>query len=340
MDFNETLRQFASEALEKKQLLKSEESTKTSLIMPFFHRLGYDVFSASEFIPEYVADFGIKKGEKVDYAIMKDDAPVILIEAKWCGEDLNTHVGQLYRYFSVTPSAKFGILTNGIEYQVYTDLEIDNQMDPSPFFKFSLAEFTDNDISGIKKFRKDDFSVEKIKDFAFESKYSKLFKNYIISQIERPTDDFIKFILGAKINDTKIYDGTRTVKDIERFKLIVQKVFADLFNEAMIEEELPSEITEITEDKTPFLKMLESAKPEIQNIYQSLKGYASSLGNDIAVYEHKTVASIKKNNKTIVWIELSAITIRLYISTGRLRIQNIDDFEKAKPLIEKAYNET
>ena len=47
----------------------NEEQTKTSLIMPMFVALGYDVFNIDEFVPEYTADFGTKQGEKVDYAI-------------------------------------------------------------------------------------------------------------------------------------------------------------------------------------------------------------------------------------------------------------------------------
>ena len=86
-----------------------------SMIIPFFQLLGYDVFNPSEFCPEYVADVGIKKGEKVDYAIFINGVPEILVEGKWCGEALEKHGSQLFRYFSVS-SAKFGILTNGLIY--------------------------------------------------------------------------------------------------------------------------------------------------------------------------------------------------------------------------------
>lgn len=104
------------EALEGK--ITTEEATKTSIIMPFFQILGYDVFNPSEFTPEYTADVGIKKGEKVDYAIMDNDLPVILIEAKSILEQLHKHDSQLFRYFGTT-TAKFAILTNGIEYKFF-----------------------------------------------------------------------------------------------------------------------------------------------------------------------------------------------------------------------------
>ena len=60
-------------------------------------RLGMIFFNPKEVVPEFTADFGSKKGEKVDYAIMKDGEPCILIECKKAGADLNTeNMSQLY----------------------------------------------------------------------------------------------------------------------------------------------------------------------------------------------------------------------------------------------------
>ncbi|MBQ5696296.1 MAG: endonuclease, partial [Clostridium sp.] len=82
MDFIDRINQYSKRIEMIKGSLATEEATKTALIMPFFSLLDYDVFNPLEFIPEYTADIGTKKGEKVDYAIMKDGKPVILIEAK------------------------------------------------------------------------------------------------------------------------------------------------------------------------------------------------------------------------------------------------------------------
>lgn len=133
MDFLEQIKQFASRAENLTENLKTEEATKTSLVMPFFNLLGYDIFNPLEFVPEYICDVGTKKGEKVDYAIMQDGEPVIIIEVKSCDTNLNNkHINQLYRYFSVT-NAKFGVLTNGLIYKFYSDLEEPNKMDDNPF---------------------------------------------------------------------------------------------------------------------------------------------------------------------------------------------------------------
>ena len=78
--------------------------------------LGYDIFDPTEVVPEFTADVGTKKHEKVDFAIMMDGVPVLLIDAKKTGADLGgEYVSQLLRYFNVT-EARFGILTDGINY--------------------------------------------------------------------------------------------------------------------------------------------------------------------------------------------------------------------------------
>lgn len=70
MEIKEKLYSLAERAEKIVEQIKTEEGTKQSLILPFFQLLGYDVFNPLEFCPEFDADYGIKKGEKVDYAIL------------------------------------------------------------------------------------------------------------------------------------------------------------------------------------------------------------------------------------------------------------------------------
>lgn len=149
MDFIDQLKQFSKRVESLKDSISTEEATKTSIIMPFFAMLGYDVFNPQEFVPEYTADVGIKKGEKVDYAIFKDGKPVILIECKSINENLEKHDSQLFRYF-VTSEAKFAILTNGILYRFYTDLEEPNKMDETPFLEIDILNLKENQVPEIK----------------------------------------------------------------------------------------------------------------------------------------------------------------------------------------------
>jgi predicted type IV restriction endonuclease len=67
MDFIDEVKQFSVKIQEIKGQIQTEEATKHSLILPFIQLLGYNIFNPNEVIPEFTADIGIKKGEKVDY---------------------------------------------------------------------------------------------------------------------------------------------------------------------------------------------------------------------------------------------------------------------------------
>ena len=221
----EKIKNFVERLDSMKDNIGTEEATKTSLIMPFFSMLGYDVFNPTEFIPEFTADVGIKKGEKVDYAIVFNDEPVILIEAKSISEKLEKHDSQLFRYFGTT-RAKFAILTNGLTYKFFTDLDEPNKMDASPFLEIDLSDLSDNDISELKKFEKENFDVNKIVSAASDLKYYGMIKKLLKDEFLNPTDDFIKFVLS-----NGIYEGRLMQNVIERFRPIVKKSISQYLNE-------------------------------------------------------------------------------------------------------------
>jgi hypothetical protein len=233
MDFVDSLKQFASRVEKLKAQITTEEATKMSLIVPFFQMLGYDVFNPDEFMPEYVADVGIKKGEKVDYAIIKDGNPVILIEAKWCGErlgdNLTKHGSQLFRYFGTT-KAKFGILTNGVVYRFFTDLDEPNKMDNAPFLEIDMLDVKEHVVSELKKFHKDSFDTDSIFSVASELKYSKAIKELMSAQLKSPSDAFVRYILS------EVYDGMKNQKAMDRFTPIVRKALNDFITERMNEK--------------------------------------------------------------------------------------------------------
>ena len=226
-----------SERIEKlKEQTNTEEATKMSFIVPFFSALGYDIFNPLEFVPEYTADVGTKQGEKVDYAVIKDGVPIILIEAKHWRENLDNHVNQLYRYFTVTP-AKFGILTNGIEYRFYTDLDEANKMDIKPFLVINLANLKENLIVQLKKFTKETFNVAEILTTAEELKYVNSISQYITELYQNPNEDFVKFILK------KVYSGQRNQAVIDKFTPIVKKSFNAVVND-LINDKLKNAFNE------------------------------------------------------------------------------------------------
>lgn len=243
MGFNEELLQLSERILSIKENIKTEEATKMSMVVPFFQFLGYDVFNPGEFCPEYTADVGIKKGEKVDYAIILNGEPAILIECKWCGDTLDKHGSQLFRYFSTT-SAKFGILTNGLTYKFYTDLDENNKMDLTPFLELNMHDLKENAVNELKKFCKSNFDKENIFSTASELKYTNLIKDSLKNDLENPSDDFVRYVLSA------MYEGPKTQKVIDKFKPIVKKSFTSFINE-IVNQKISSALKDNAEEALP-----------------------------------------------------------------------------------------
>ena len=237
MDFIERLNALSSKVRQQSASIQTEEATKTALVMPFIHTvLGYDVFDPSEVVPEFICDVGTKKGEKIDYAIMKNGEVQILIETKKIGEPLNiNHASQLFRYFHVT-SARISILTNGRIYKFFTDLDAPNKMDEKPFLEFDLLDMDDHAIPELQKLTKSAFDVESIINAAGELKYVGQIKREIASQLSQPGEDFVRFFAS------RIYEGAITQKVRDQFAILTKKA-ADQFLNDQVNGRLKSAIS-------------------------------------------------------------------------------------------------
>lgn len=229
MDYIDQLKQFGAKAAQLIKVINTEEATKNALILPFFQMLGYDVFNPLEFVPEYTADVGIKKGEKVDYAIVIDGKPTIFIEAKSCNQKLESHDSQLFRYFA-TCSAKLAILTNGIIYRFYTDIDEKNKMDLTPFMEFNLLDIKDTLVPEIKRFHRNSLDVDSIFGAASDLKYTTAIKELLAKQVADPDEGFLNFIVR------EIYPGRKSAVVMDKFKEIFKKSFSQYVNDLMNEK--------------------------------------------------------------------------------------------------------
>lgn len=226
MDFIDQLRVLSSRIAANKDMIQTEEATKNAMIMPFIQILGYNVFDPMEVTPELNADIGIKKGEKVDYAILRDGKPIILFECKRCGGDLNiNHAGQLFRYFHVT-EARFGILTNGLVYRFFTDLDHPNKMDEKPFFEFNILDFRERDVEELKKFAKTVFDVDTILTTANELKYTRAIQNLLAEWMVAPSEEFVRLVAADLLGSRRF---TPALKD--QFTQITKQAFEQLIAE-------------------------------------------------------------------------------------------------------------
>jgi predicted type IV restriction endonuclease len=290
MDFRDQIHQLAGRVSKLKEATKTEEATKTAFILPMLQALGYDVFNPMEVVPEYVTDIGTKKGEKIDYAIFQHDLPIILIECKHWKEDLDVHDGQLLRYFHVS-KAKFGILTNGIVYRFYTDLEEANKMDEKPFLEFSLLEIKDNQIEELKKFHRSYFDIESIVNTAGELKYMNALKIIIHQELTEPSEAFVRFF--AK----QAYSGVVTSKVMGQFTGLLKKTVSQYISE-LITDRLKSALSRETEmSQTPSNETIPT--PSSDPVVQGGSKIETTLEEMEAFYMVKGIVRIAVDSSRI-----------------------------------------
>jgi len=238
MDLKDQLANLASQAEQhiKNETLQTEEATKMALVAPFIQILGYNIFDPTEVIPEFSAELpGTKRGEKVDYAIKNDEQITILFECKNQKADLNlAHRSQLHRYFHAT-SARIGILTNGVQYWFFSDLEKDHVMDETPFLIIDLLNLDQNVIPELQKLTKSSFDIETMLPVARELKYTRQIKRILSNEFKYPSEEFVKYF--AK----QVYQGKLTQKWVDYFTDTFKRAFRDFINE-QISERLQSVI--------------------------------------------------------------------------------------------------
>lgn len=206
--------------------IQTEEATKNALIMPFIQNiLGYDVFDPLEVVPEFTCDVGTKKGEKIDYAILKNGEVQILMECKKLGDPLSiNHASQLFRYFHVT-TARISILTNGRHYKFFTDLDAANKMDEKPFLELDLLDMDEHVIPELAKLTKSTFDLESIINSAEELKYISQIKKLLTNEFQLPSEALVRLICG------NVYDGIITQKVREQFTVLTRKAIAQYLND-------------------------------------------------------------------------------------------------------------
>ena len=251
--------------------ITNEEQTKNAFIMPFFQALGYDIFNPLEFVPEFTADVGIKKGEKVDYAIILDGVPQILIECKSITENLTKHDSQLFRYFGTTKS-KFGILTNGREYKFFTDLDEPNRMDTTPFLTVDITDIKENQFIEIIKFHKENFDIDNIVSSASELKYLNNLKAFLTENIVTPSDSFLRYLTS------EIYEGRVTQNILNTFSPIIVKGFNQFITER-VNEKLSAALNTSVETKVTT----EVVKTEVEDV-ESVEYEVMTTPAELEVY--------------------------------------------------------
>ncbi|MEB3309653.1 MAG: type I restriction endonuclease [Snowella sp.] len=351
MDLVDKIKELASRIPKQRDHILTEEATKNAFVMPFLSALGYDVFNPLEVVPEFTADVGIRKGEKVDYAIKKDDKIIILIECKHWEADLQKEqASQLYRYFSVTES-RFSILTNGIIYKFFSDIEEKNKMDLTPFYEFNMLEFEDHHIEELKKFAKSSFDLDNILATASTLKYTSAIKKIFADEINNPSDEFIKFFVA------QVYSGIKTQAVISQFSGVVKNALNQFIREKIndrlksaLDLEIPKE-TEVIEDNPlneVFDEGVVTTEEEIE-AYHIVKAIVRDIvdANRVIMRDTKSYCGIlldDNNRKPICRLHLNS-SVKKYISTFENKketkhsINNLNDIYEFSTILKATVSE-
>lgn len=332
-DFQQNLLAVANKVRTQRDAILTEEATKNAFVMPFIATvLGYDVFNPVEVVPEFTADVGVKKGEKVDYAIMVNGEVVILIECKKSADALRIeHAGQLFRYFSVT-NAWIAILTNGQVYEFYTDLDAPNKMDPKPFLVLDLLAMDEVVLPELQKLAKDEFNLDSVLSAAGELKYIGAIKRVIDGQVRDPDDEWVRFFIA------RTYDGSITQRIREQFRPLVGKAFQqwvsgqvnDRLKTALgsvsdIPATLPEQRDDVNDSAAPAREDLAQASP-IQTTQEEIDGY--TIVKAIACSEIPPHRVTQRDSKTYFAVLIDnnnrKTIARLHFNRGRKFISTFD----------------
>ncbi|MFW3412329.1 type I restriction endonuclease [Aliarcobacter butzleri] len=332
MELVEKIKELSQRVSSLKDNVLTEEATKHSFIMPFISALGYDIFNPTVVIPEFTADISKKKNEKVDYAIMYNNQPLILIEAKSHTENLDIHATQLERYFTVT-ECRFAILTNGIEYRFFTDLEKPNKMDTTPFFTFNILNIKDRDLKELEKFISSNLDIDKILASAENKKYVSAIKNIFKEEVKNPSEDFVR-LFASRLTDKPLRQNI-----MDEFKGYVKTAFSEIVTD-MAQDKINSLKSKLTveidgnneeAEKTEEDNGIITTEEEIQGFFIVKSILAEKIDLDrIAARDTKSYFGILLDDNNRKWIA------RLYFNTKQKYLSlHIEDKQEEKYPIEK-----
>ena len=341
MDLATRLTELAAKTQQHREVLLTEQAAKTALVMPFINLLGYDVFNPSEVIPEYTADVGTKKGEKVDYAICIEGKLSILIECKpSTGELTVNHASQLYRYFSVT-DARLAILTNGVIYKFFSDVDQPNKMDAQPFFTLNLDAVRKSDLRTLESFTKQGFDIDAIVREASNLKLESLVRKELETEMATASEDFTRII--AK----RVYAGQVTAQVKDNFTRLIANAFSaivrDHVNDRLTSALNASAVPEV-DDTTPLPTDEIITTDEEVSGYRIVQAIASKLVDPkrVTIRDAKSYCAIlldDNNRKSLARLHFNGLTTK-YVGTfagqaeERNLISDLTDIYKLAPQIE------
>lgn len=292
---------------------KDETQTRDNLIHPFLNILNYQ--KIDDYTHEFYADMADKKNRRVDIAITlgKKD-PIMLVECKSCTSKLtDNHFRQLNEYCLYTPSAKIGIVTNGIIYNFYTiNAKLKQGLNTKPFFSFDLLNYETSDLEVLALFNHQNIEIKRILEEAEEIYFLDEFDNAFFETLGNPSDDLAKIIyrnMGGLRSNDRVLNQIKELVNSNSINTALDKVIKKEIatsNTGVITTD--EEIKAYNVIKTILAMSSKIKSPQLERIsYRDLRTmFIITVDNN----QNKQICSIvfKENSKVI---EINKVTYKL-----------------------------
>lgn len=232
-EFKEKLCALAQRSVVAAPRCTNEESAKMFLVLPVIALFGYDHLNPNEVYPEHHADFSEKFKRRADFAILRDDQPIIAIECKSVGNVAKDDLGQLKSYFNAAKTVKMGVLTDGMRWDFFADSEDPNLMDDKPFLsidmeKIAKGHLDDSTAEALQSLQRDKFDPNNI---GAEAKRKHVF-NAVLLQIKQislnPPELFCRMLLknvGVEHISQKV---------LGEYTPVIRQAFAEYVNQVIL----------------------------------------------------------------------------------------------------------
>ena len=243
--------------------------------------LGYDLSDPAQVVPEFTCDVGGKKGEKVDYALKVGDQVALLVECKSTKSELSIrHASQLYRYYGAS-EAKFAVLTNGVIYKFFSDLNAANKMDDHPFLEIDLCNLSKGDAKALARFQREGFDAAAAAEAAANLQMQSAVEAALLEELSTPSDEFTNLIAA------KVISGRRT----QSIKAVIARHIPNAFNavvRAKLDAKWSSAMSEEAESEPASSSEIETTAEEIEGF-----NIVRSIGSEIVSPDRITIRDSK-----------------------------------------------
>lgn len=193
-------------------------------------------FSKEDIIVEYSLDSVNRKNKynKLDYCVLIENKPKLLVEAKSLGIDLFDKYNQLEEYFlevlkiyDYKQNELIGVLTDGDMYLFYTNSIEENKMDLKPFFSIRLSVSEDFMRYSLLDFTKEklSFQIVDTENIGYDEEYE-VYTEYRIDNIEGVINYFNS--RGQMIEIDKVYIRGKYKPEIKTFKKLYRTLLREV----------------------------------------------------------------------------------------------------------------